>query len=331
MSTDNRSGAAGPSGRVPGDLRVSRRSHIASALLAVSTLIAIGVVLDEIGSPGRVWDIVQDAQWGWVAAAVVISLSTNIPYAVALKGTVATRVPLWPTTEVQLAVTYINVLIPVVGGTLLQIRFLQRRGVELPAAVAAVGVLSPAGAVITELPLFALAVALSPDDLHLQRVAVGGVLRAVIIVAVLLALGAAAILSIRRTRRHAWQPVIEGVTAIGSVLRSPRQVSMVVGGKLTASLLYGLCLGLCLRAFEAHLPYSTVLAVSIATSSVAAIIPLPGGNTGAGTVALTAVLVLLGIPARTAVPVSLASQLTVNYLPAIPGWFATRHLLGQLV
>ena len=122
-----------PTGAEPAELRSSRRSRAANALLAVSSLIALAVIVDELGRPSHVWNAVRHAQWDWVAAALAVSLLTNVAYAVALKGTVTAPIPLWPTTEVQLAVTYANVILPVLGGTALQIRFLQRRDVEVPA------------------------------------------------------------------------------------------------------------------------------------------------------------------------------------------------------
>ena len=55
-------------------------------------------------------------------------------------------------------------------------------------------------------------------------------------------------------------------------------------------------------------------------------VPIPGGGTAVGTVGLSAVLVSFGIPDNVAVAAALANQLVYSYLPAIPGWFATKHL-----
>jgi hypothetical protein len=56
----------------------------------------------------------------------------------------------------------------------------------------------------------------------------------------------------------------------------------------------------------------------------ASTVSIPGGGTAVGTVGLSAVLVSFGIPDNVAVATALANQL--SYLPAIPGWFATKHL-----
>ena len=59
------------------------------------------------------------------------------------------------------------------------------------------------------------------------------------------------------------------------------------------------------------------------------IVPIPGGGTAVGTVGLSAVLVSFGVPKEVAVAAVLANQLVFNYLPAIPGWFATRDLVRR--
>ena len=93
------------------------------------------------------------------------------------------------------------------------------------------------------------------------------------------------------------------------------------------SLLYGLCLLSCLDAFATTLSFWTVLAVSIGIGTLAALIPIPGGGSAAGAVGLAGVLSGLGVPTQAAVAATLANSLVVSYIPALPGWFATRHLI----
>ena len=66
-----------------------------------------------------------------------------------------------------------------------------------------------------------------------------------------------------------------------------------------------------------------------AVITVASTVPIPGGGTAVGTVGLTAVLVAFGVRSDIAVATSLANQLIYFYVPAIPGWFATRHLVRR--
>jgi hypothetical protein len=71
----------------------------------------------------------------------------------------------------------------------------------------------------------------------------------------------------------------------------------------------------------------TLLAVSIGVGTLSALVPIPGGGTAVGSLGIAGALAGLGVSTGVAISAALANQLTVNYLPAAPGWFATRHLL----
>jgi glycosyltransferase 2 family protein len=303
-----------------------QRLRLSSLFLAAGGLVAVAVLLDQVGNPAKVWAIVGDTQWDW-AAALAVSLATNIAYAVALIGTLPIRLPLWPTSELQLAMSYSNLIIPVIGGTGFQIRFLQRQGADLPAAVAAGGLLSIVGVVVTEVPLFLLALWLSPQALHLGHIPVSGIIQTVSIVVVACGVIAAVAFGVPRLRRSVLPPVVDAITTIWTALRSPRQLALIVGGNMAVAVLYAFCLLACVRAFDATIEFWTAMAVSIGLGTIAALIPVPGGSAAFGAIGLSGVLVGLGIRTEAAVAITLGNQLAVTYIPAFPGWVATRHLL----
>lgn len=324
-----RASVAAAAGVEAPDPQPLQRFRPASVALAVSSLVAIVVLLDQVGDPAHVWAAMENARWGWAAVALALSLATNLGFAVALMGTLPLRLPLWPTTELELAMSYSNLVIPVIGGAGFQIRFLQRQGADLAAAVTGGGLLSTAGTVITQLPLFALAVWLSPNSLDLGRVPVSGIVKLVVVVLVAVGVITAVVFGVPRLRRALLPPLKEAVGIIVSALRTPRQLSLIVGGNLVVSLLYGGCLLCCLLAFTASLSFWTVLAISIGVGGIAALIPVPGGGTAFGSIGLAGALAGVGIPTQVAVTAALANGLFVSYLPALPGWFATRHLLAS--
>ena len=308
-------------------LRQMQRLRLSSVLMAAGGLLGVGVLLDQVGDPSKVWDTVRHAQWQWAAVALLISLATNIPYALALMGTLRLRLPLWPTTELQVAMSYSNLVIPVIGGTGFQIRFLQRQGAELPAAVAAGGLLSVVGVIIGEVPLFAVAVALSPRTLNLGHVPISGIIQGVAIAVVALGLASAIALGVPRLRRSVLPPVTDAVTTIWTAFRTPRQLALIFGGNAAVGLMYGFCLLACVLAFGATISFWTATALSIGLGTLSSLIPIPGGSAAVGAVGMSGLLVGLGISTEAAVAITLANQLAVTYLPAIPGLFATRHLL----
>src|SRR6202035_3611860 len=67
------------------------------------------------------------------------------------------RLPLWPTTELQVAMSFSNLAVPGIGGTGMQVRYLQKQGVDLPSAIAAGGLLATVGNLVAAVGLFGLA------------------------------------------------------------------------------------------------------------------------------------------------------------------------------
>ena len=96
--------------------------------MALGALVAVGALLLDVGDPADVVDTMRNANWSWIALAIVISFASNIAYAVALQGTVQCRCRCVPTTELQVAMSFSNLAIPAIGGQGMQVRFLQKSG-----------------------------------------------------------------------------------------------------------------------------------------------------------------------------------------------------------
>ncbi|HEX7521514.1 MAG TPA: lysylphosphatidylglycerol synthase domain-containing protein, partial [Acidimicrobiia bacterium] len=129
----------------PPELTQLHRISPTAAVMAIGALVAVAALLADVGDPTEVWATMRNAQWSWLALAFALSLVANVAYAIGLQGTVPVRLPLWPTTEVQLGMSFSNLAIPAIGGQGMQVRFLQKMGVDLSSAVAAGGILSTVG------------------------------------------------------------------------------------------------------------------------------------------------------------------------------------------
>jgi uncharacterized membrane protein YbhN (UPF0104 family) len=116
---------------------------------------------------------------------------------------------------------------------------------------------------------------------------------------------------------------------VWAVLRSPRRLGQLVTGNIGAAVLYAFVLEADLIAFGSHASFWTLLALSIGVGSLAALVPFAGGGTAVATVGMTGALTALGIPQGTAVAAVLLNQLVVSYVPALPGWIATRDMLRR--
>lgn len=305
------------------------RVRPANLFLAVGTLIGVGGLMTQLGNPTQLWNVVQHASWTWLAVAFALSMATNYAYAVALLGTVPNRLPIGPTTELQVAMSFSNLAIPAVGGTAVQIRFLQKQGVDLASAVASGGLLSNAALIVTQVGLFVIAAALAPNQIRFGNINTSSLVSFLLIVILVGALALGLILGIRQLRQFVLPPLEKAVATVWAALRSPRRVAYLVGGNVLAALLYGFCLQACLAAFGAHLSLWSLLAANIFLGTLASLVPIPGGSAAIASVGLSGALVAFGVPKEIAVAAVLTNQLVVNYLPAIPGWLATTRLLHR--
>ena len=311
----------------PPPLQQLHRVRASSLLLAVGTLVAVFALLMQVGDPTAISTTLRHAEWSWIAVALALAFATNVPSAVGLMGTVPFRLPLGPTTELELAMSFSNLAVPAVGGTAIQVRFLQKQGADLTTAVAAGGVLSSVANVATQLALFVVAVWLAPNRIHLGRIPTGGLVVALLGAALVIGAAVALIFGVPRLRRSVVPPMHAATSTLWTALRSPSRLVLLLGGNLGATLLSGFCLLACLEAFGASVSLWTLLALSIGIGTLAALVPIPGGGTAVSSVGLSGALVAVGVPKDVAVSAILVNQLVATYLPAVPGWFATRRLM----
>ena len=93
--------------------------------------------------------LLAQADWSWALLAVVCSALTYVGAALNLIGGFAQRLSLGLTTAVQLGGSFINRISPVkVGGVAINVRYLQKQGLEAATAVGGVGIAMLVGGVM---------------------------------------------------------------------------------------------------------------------------------------------------------------------------------------
>jgi undecaprenyl-diphosphatase len=306
-----------------------RRITATGAAMALGALVAVAALLVDVGDPTDVVATLRGAAWGWLVLALAISLAANVAYAVALQGTVSVRLPLVPTTELQLAMSFSNLAVPGIGGQAMQVRFLQKMGVDLSSAIAAGGVLSGFGALVAALGCFVVALIIEPARVDLSLIPTSGLLFTLVVAAVLVVLVSGLVALMPKLRNRVMPPVSRATSTMVSAVRSPGRLALLVGGNVVATVMSTWCLQACLVAFGGHVSFWALLAANVGVVTIASIVPIPGGGTAVGTVGLSAVLVSFGVAKEVAVAAALANQLAFYYLPAVPGWFATKHLVQR--
>jgi len=298
-------------------------------LLVIGTFLGVAALLTQVGDPAELWATMSQAEPWWIALALVVSLSTNVTTAVALMGSVPIRIPLARTTELQLSLTFANLAIPSVGGLAAQVRYLQKQGVDLAAAVAAGGVVSGVANVTVTSSVCLVALVLSPIELQLDKVSPSSLFGAMVIVAMVVGALSAIVFGVPAIRRRVVDPARSAWGIVRSVARSPRQLSQLVLGWAGNALLYALVLYCCVAAFGPPVNFWTVVLINTGVSTLAFAVPVPGGSTAVSSVGVAGALAAAGASQEVAVAASLAYQVTATFVPAVPGWVAFRNLLDH--
>jgi uncharacterized membrane protein YbhN (UPF0104 family) len=252
----------------------------------------------------------------WLALAVGATAALTVAAALSVRGSLGVRVPFGTLCAVQLAASFPNQLLPAgTGAMAINLRFLRRQGLTGPGAAATIGLNQAAGVVIRALLLVAVLLT-EPAEVGLPdpTLALGVVLAMTLIVGV-----AAVGLSRRGSRRGAAAGRLAGESArLRGVLRNPSRAAALWSGSAATPLLqaFGFCAVARAVGVEASLWHLATL--YLAASTVAALIPTPGGL-GALDLALVAALVGAGVPSPAAAATAVGFRLITAWLPLLPG------------
>jgi len=324
-----RDAASAATGTEPPPLQELYRVNGTNLMMAVGTLIAVFALLSQVGSPQELWDTITQADLAWLMVALVVSFLTNFATAIALMGTVPIRLPLWRTAELQLSMSFSNLAVPAIGGLAAQIRFLQKQGADLASAVASGGILMNAGNIVVQIFMFIIAIALSPTSIKTGKIPVSSIESFVLIAIVVVVIAAGIIFGVPKLRRAVLGPLKSATETIWTALRSPRQIFLLLTGNAINALMYAFVLLACIEAFGGSINFWTVLAINIFVGTIASLVPVPGGGTAVSAVGLSGALAAAGVPTSIAVAAVLADQLVVSFIPAVPGWWATKNMLDD--
>ncbi|MGP3754846.1 conserved hypothetical protein [Streptomyces sp. LamerLS-316] len=274
--------------------------------------------------------VVEQAEWGWVAAALGFSALSYVAAAMSLLGFVPERVAFGKTVLAQVAGSFVKIVAPAaVGGVALNTRFLQRAGVRPGLAVASVGAsqLFGLGCHILLLALFGYLTGTekTPDSLTPSRTVIAGLLTVAVLVLVVTAIPFLRKFVVTRVRS-----LFAGVVPrMLDVVQRPQKLVTGIGGMLLLTGLFVLCLDASIRAFSGpdvpQLSYASIAVVFLAGNALGSAAPTPGGM-GAVEGALTLGLIAVGLPKEVAAPAVLLYRVMTLWLPVLPGWICFNQL-----
>ncbi|MFI7503820.1 lysylphosphatidylglycerol synthase domain-containing protein [Streptomyces sp. NPDC049687] len=272
--------------------------------------------------------LIANAEWGWVAAAVLFSALSYVAAAMSLLGFVPERVPFPRTVAAQVAGSFVKIVAPAaVGGVALNTRFLQRSGVRPGLAVASVGASQLFGLGCHILMLLSFGYLTGTEktpSLSPSRTVIAGLLTVAVLVLVVTSVPFLRKFVVTRVRS-----LFAGVVPrMLDVLQRPQKLVTGIGGMLLLTFCFVMCLDASIRAFgteSSSISIASVAVVFLAGNALGSAAPTPGG-VGAVEATLTVGLIAVGLPKEVAAPAVLLFRLLTLWLPVLPGWLAFNHL-----
>lgn len=323
-----RSEAAAAAGVDEPALEPLARVRPRTLLMLAFGLFAVHLLLPQVGELRRSIDTLDEGEPGWLVVALACSMATYLAAGLSLLGAVSEPLSYARTTFVQVASSFANRITPgSLGGVGVNIRYLERAGIDRDDAYAAVALNSVAGGAVHIGALIIAVILTARSDVDLIKLPDGG---EILIVVVVLLAGLGLLLWSPLGRRRVVPPTRQAVASVLAVVRQPSKAAQLFGGSAAITTLYILALTASLEAFHSPLPIVHVAAVYLGGSALAAVAPTPGGL-GAMEAALVAGLTAFGLQSGPAIIGVLAFRLVTFWLPILPGWLAFRSLRRQQV
>jgi uncharacterized membrane protein YbhN (UPF0104 family) len=258
--------------------------------------------------------------WPLLALAPVAAVGQYLGFAIALRAACDPKPPLGQTLSLEIAESVTTVVTPEgVGSVALSLRYLTRRGMKSPEALAASGLNSFVTTAVATLfvPLGAIFASSSLNISALKSDVPSS--QWVLIVGIIVVAGAAtAIIKVPRLRRSAsgWITTIRGY--LSTLIRQPQRALAMAFGEVVTASAQVLCLSLILAALGAPISVAAILVICQLAGAASNVVPIPGGL-GAPEAILVAGLVSVGVHHDSAILATLTYRMLTYWVPPVPG------------
>ncbi|WP_261566170.1 lysylphosphatidylglycerol synthase transmembrane domain-containing protein [Frankia gtarii] len=308
----------------------SRRRPVVCGIVVAALLVVLAVRFR--GDAASRLSGVPAPRWHWLAACVCCTALFYVANGLSMRAASGLRVELRTVTGVQVAAAATNRIVPAgLGAIAVHLRFLEKRGMTRPAALAAIASIKAAGAVSHLVGIVIVAGTLSgsgigeavvsPVRSTLTGIGTGPVLVGCVVVCALVT-GTIAHPRVRAMAR----PAARAFRTHMSVLaHSPGRTTVLLLSQAGTRLFQILALACTVWAFGASISMMSVATVYLVGSMVAGVAPTAGG-VGALEPALAFGLAAAGGDAATMLAVVLVYRVISFWLPVLPGIVALAGL-----
>jgi uncharacterized membrane protein YbhN (UPF0104 family) len=273
----------------------------------------------------NVGHVLAGAQWGWALAVVGFTALSITGASLVITGAVATRLRFVRTYLTQLSVAFTGLVAPsAIGNIALNMRYLQRAGVDPAVAGGSVGLAQLAQFSSYFILLLLSSVLAGTGPQAAFRPPLPAVIGLIVLVAVMLL--ALTVPGGRRLLIGRFLPLVRRVVPrVVAIFQDPRKVVTLFAGALLLDMSFVAALTCATRAFGARPPIAAVAVVYFAGAIIGSSVPTPGGLGGVEA-ALSFGLVTVGLDREIAVSSVLLFRLCTYWLPIPFGWASLNYL-----
>ncbi|MFF6993184.1 lysylphosphatidylglycerol synthase domain-containing protein [Streptomyces sp. NPDC010273] len=287
-----------------------RRLYWQAGITLAVLVAAVGMLAAHRAMLDSGTDQLAAADEEWLLLACLAAVATWGCAAVAQQGAVAERLPRGRLVAAQFAASAANHVLPAgAGAAAVNLRFLTKCGLSTRRSATALAVKAAVGGFVRCVLGVALLLA-SPGTVRFSA----HVPKALLLLPVAAGALVLAVALSRRLRRAAAQALAD----VRDVHRSRARACALWGGSVAFALLHAGVVVAVVHALGLALPTSHVVMAYLVASGAAALLPTPGGL-GSLDAALALALTSAGAPGQTAIAVVLGYRLLTGWLPMAPG------------
>ena len=304
-----------------------QRITLKGTVALVGGLVLGAYLLNLASNWDEIWDAFTTADLVYVPPIIGLMITTYLTGALTLMGATTAELSFTRTSAVMFGQSFLNRFTPAnAGGMAMRIRYLQLNGQDVTVATATIGLTSVASGVAQALMIVVFLIWGGASDRFsdFSFPSTGVVL---VIVTVIGLVGWSVLASTwGRARIRPWIGEAYGRVreSFGEVLRSPRQLTRLMGGAILGKLATVIAFWLSVLAFDVTMSFPKAGALYMIAGTIGAAVPTPGG-VGGVEAALTAALISFGVDNATAAAIVLLFRTLTFWLPTIPGYFFMRY------
>jgi uncharacterized membrane protein YbhN (UPF0104 family) len=296
--------------------------------MLAGTFFGLWILVSQLIGLSGIGELLVQAIWWWVLAALIVTQATSLTEAVSMSGTVPVASPIGPLTFLRFAMAFTGMVGGTVATTATVIRFNQRRGLT-PAVAISSGLVYSISGFIVQIGLTLIALVFAADEFHRESAGASGsgpenlqlILYGVVAVSFL---GGIA-LTVPKIRRLLVSRVAPQFASAWSNVRliaqTPSKLVRIFGGAAATQLMMALGLGFALFAMGTSAPFGGLIIVCTFTALIGGMAPVPGGM-GVMEASYISGLGLLGVPQDQAIAATILYRACTTYLPPLWGWGA---------